>query len=445
MQGGGAWARAGAGVRALAAFLPWLVPKAMLTPDQLTTLRRQIKAYRMLLEATVLLAQEAQGGRKGAGCASGRQSNAAGRTHQGLRFWGMDGASAADAACLRVRGSGRRRGVPAAPASDADFALALAPRRRSTRLTGQAAKRYIDELPANFEDLVDDLDDNATDQRRKRRHVEGGVVYDNETVRWDTDKPPTWEPVRHAGAEECCSVCGDVDADAENVFVYCDGIDCHTIVHLQCHGLKSAPEGEWFCDTCAAGLPANKRPACALCPVAGGAHRRVVGKAAASRPWCHIACALWVPEVHFEQPQECVGINLDQLAKGRMALQCELCKQAGGGAMQCAFPRCCRAFHPLCARSAKWILAFTNSGEAVGFCQEHSRNRFEARRTAIISPPTLEDDMAILNDAALVPAPVPLSTQLSEYELERQRNIDRNKEMMARLGIMAGRGGAPAP
>lgn len=409
------------------------------TEEQLVQLRHQMKAFRMLFESYHLLASDVSSSGRGAYATAGRGWTDSGVVRYvggGLRYWSR----------LRSDGTadGRLDGARGANVNvnDQQLALALQPKRRSSRLGGQSAKRYVDELPENLTES-DVENDGSTARRSKRsKYVEGGMQYDAEVVNWSRDTPPLWEPVRHAGAAECCSICGDIDADADNVFIYCDGIDCHNLVHLQCHGLDEIPTGEWYCDTCAANLPANRDARCALCPVVGGAMRRVTGMAATSRPWCHIACALWNPEVSFDKPRVCEGVNLDQVARSRLSLVCELCKQSGGGAIQCHFPRCCRAFHPLCARAAGWILAFTDSGDAVGFCQEHSRQKFDVRRTNLLSPP--EPASAASPAATVGPSQPPPVTQLSEYELERQRNIERNKQMMARLGINMGSAALPS-
>jgi len=78
----------------------------------------------------------------------------------------------------------------------------------------------------------------------------------------------------------------------------------------------------------------------------------------------------------------------------------------------------------------------------VGFCQEHSRQKFDVRRTNLLSPP--EPASAASPAAAVGPSQPPPVTQLSEYELERQRNIERNKQMMARLGINMGSAALPS-
>ena len=41
----------------------------------------------------------------------------------------------------------------------------------------------------------------------------------------------------------------------------------------------------------------------------------------------HLACAIWTPEVYFEQAAELQGMRLDDLTAERMELLCGLCNQ----------------------------------------------------------------------------------------------------------------------
>ena len=47
---------------------------------------------------------------------------------------------------------------------------------------------------------------------------------------------------------DACYVCGVGDEDEANLLV-CDKCD-YRVCHIKCLGLKSVPEGEWFCDQC---------------------------------------------------------------------------------------------------------------------------------------------------------------------------------------------------
>ena len=48
---------------------------------------------------------------------------------------------------------------------------------------------------------------------------------------------------------------------------------------------------------------------------------------ASEEAWVHLACAIWTPEVYFEQAAELQGMRLDDLTAERMDLRCGICKQ----------------------------------------------------------------------------------------------------------------------
>lgn len=49
--------------------------------------------------------------------------------------------------------------------------------------------------------------------------------------------------------------------------------------------------------------------------------------------YCHLACALWVPELELADHEHMAKVRLDKLTAVRAKLRCELCKQAGGAAV----------------------------------------------------------------------------------------------------------------
>lgn len=55
----------------------------------------------------------------------------------------------------------------------------------------------------------------------------------------------------------------------------------------------------------------------------------LAGVSLADGAWVHLACAVWTPEVHFENPAELQGIRLDDLTADRTELRCGICKQVG--------------------------------------------------------------------------------------------------------------------
>lgn len=187
------------------------------------------------------------------------------------------------------------------------------------------------------------------------------------------------------GSEEdaVCSVCFDGDAVAGNVILLCEGKGCSVAVHQMCYGVSTVPKGRWLCEACKAKLNpwgAN----CCVCPMVGSAVKKVasLGRLVpAGKPkavHCHLACALWVPEIELANHEQMAGVRLDKLTAARTRLRCELCKQAGGGSVQCAMGTCCRSFHVLCGHVAGQTLTFRSTdGEPLAFCELHSRPAFE--------------------------------------------------------------------
>lgn len=100
------------------------------------------------------------------------------------------------------------------------------------------------------------------------------------------DIVPVCPPRTTTGA---CHVCNR-DVEFDDVRLLCCG-RCGVTVHTTCYCVSNHTPGEsWLCEPCAAGI--KKPPACALCPVLGGAMRFCKGG-----EWVHAACALWIPGV----------------------------------------------------------------------------------------------------------------------------------------------------
>ena len=74
-----------------------------------------------------------------------------------------------------------------------------------------------------------------------------------------------------------CDVCGDDASYEDNAIVLCDG--CDVAVHVSCYGIRSIPEGDWFCDPCHLGLKPNAL-ACLLCKEPSGALVEAIDDAA---------------------------------------------------------------------------------------------------------------------------------------------------------------------
>ena len=174
-------------------------------------------------------------------------------------------------------------------------------------------------------------------------------------------KLSTLKPIKGAWTtgddDALCSICGDGDGTDDNLILICEGPSCDVAVHQMCYGVKDVPEGEWLCDTCTVKKKNSTKFQCSLCPVQGGALRRVTtfgkvvpaeegkkgkGKKAIEidtaklkeeNAWVHVACALWTPGVSLDDPVNMNKINISGLTKERVELKCTLCSQAGGGAV----------------------------------------------------------------------------------------------------------------
>ncbi len=136
-------------------------------------------------------------------------------------------------------------------------------------------------------------------------------------------------------------------AEPGNEMVFCDG--CDVCVHQvcivlllcvatscfiqsnvrclnmfqACYGVVNIPDGDWFCDRCAANM---KDEPCVLCPVYEGAMKRTE-----EGHWCHCSCVWWIPEVHFKDPVAMRPVmGVPNVPKTRFRLKCIFCDTKNG-------------------------------------------------------------------------------------------------------------------
>ena len=156
--------------------------------------------------------------------------------------------------------------------------------------------------------------------------------------------PPGVTAVQLPPPADRCAVCDLATEWDDDQLVQCDA--CRMLVHMKCYGVAHPPDGSpWACAACDLRLPAP--PPCALCPVVGGAMKPTTcGK------WAHVACAQWIPETLFLDPETVEPVDgIARIGRARLSLRCGICRQPYGACVQCAGgAKCYATYHPLCAR-----------------------------------------------------------------------------------------------
>nr|XP_022310408.1 protein AF-10-like [Crassostrea virginica] len=168
-----------------------------------------------------------------------------------------------------------------------------------------------------------------------------------------------------------CCVCSDERGWAENPLVYCDGQGCNVAVHQACYGIVHVPKGPWFCRKCESQERAA-RVKCELCPQRDGALKRTDTGVA----WCHVVCALFIPEAWFANVQTMEPIVLKNVPQERFNKVCYICEENGrasksnaGACMQCNRNGCKMNFHVTCAQAQGLLCEEAgNYGDNVKYC-----------------------------------------------------------------------------
>lgn len=156
-----------------------------------------------------------------------------------------------------------------------------------------------------------------------------------------------------------------------NEILFCD--KCDVAVHQLCYGVKTIPEGSWYCYPCTENID-PKTLKCELCPYNGGAYKYT------DKPnkWAHSICANWIPEVYeVHTPGKPVFLNLKYVDPKRMKLRCAICAKSGA-CVQCAYGRCTVAAHSWCAlrnTAAGYTKRIVKDGDGSSwdiFCKTHA-------------------------------------------------------------------------
>lgn len=178
-----------------------------------------------------------------------------------------------------------------------------------------------------------------------------------------------------------CSVCGEDKAFDDNPLVYCDGRNCNVAVHKACYGIQVVPKGSWYCSKCTVlKKNPNAKVICKLCPSKDGAL-----KPTKDGFWAHVVCALFIPEVTFEDVNTMEPIKLDEILPDRFNQTCYICdekkrerKVSGYGAcMTCSCKKgsCNLRFHVTCAQNIGLLCEelgnHRRNVQYVGYCKQH--------------------------------------------------------------------------
>nr|VZI46322.1 unnamed protein product [Spirometra erinaceieuropaei] len=218
-----------------------------------------------------------------------------------------------------------------------------------------------------------------------------------------------------------CDVCLSYEGEDGNELVFCDG--CLVCVHQACYGIPTLPEGSWLCRRCEMGAKSTTR--CALCPNTGGAMKLVDDYTS----WCHVSCALWVPEVAFGDIDLMEPVSrLNQIPQARKNLVCCLCRLRDGAPIQCSVKKCKTAFHVTCAFQGGLVMLqelINGDVRLLAHCPKHSSKEYQSRLSLLRSPKKKEP--------ALVDTRSPTSTPVKKegsLDKDRSHSPDENSQSL---------------
>ena len=163
-----------------------------------------------------------------------------------------------------------------------------------------------------------------------------------------------------------CDICYVADCDPEDNIIFCEA--CETAVHQCCYGLEKLPTGSWICDVC---ITESKSASCLLCPLPKGAMKKI----SKSSFFVHIACALWIPEVTFENAARRETIDVSKIKNNRLAAVCEVCGVVNGACLFCDEKDCHVAYHVTCAQRAGFTFRMIQDNavtDFISYCRTHT-------------------------------------------------------------------------
>ncbi|XP_054162664.1 protein Jade-3-like [Oppia nitens] len=211
-----------------------------------------------------------------------------------------------------------------------------------------------------------------------------------------------------------CDVCRSPDAEEGNEMVFCDF--CNICVHQACYGITDIPEGDWLCRPCKE-FGSQKKVSCVLCPNFGGALKST----SSANQWCHVSCALWVPEVSIGCVSTMEPITkIKQIPQTRWNLICSLCNVKHGAPIQCSVKTCKTAYHVICAFNHKLKMkAIVENDKTKGvklksYCKKHTENGDIDDEGNVINIDTKGDSLS--------------TPQKAQHEIEIATNIAEDED-----------------
>lgn len=223
---------------------------------------------------------------------------------------------------------------------------------------------------------------------------------------------------RLAASTRFCEVCVDCQSSSDRPIIACNG--CGLCVHLDCYGLRCAPQSHWYCESCRVLELCTRLPICALCRKPGGAMKKGLTTPIGDTGWAHIFCVDSIPDACFLDDFNKEGVDLSQVDPQRCSLRCEFCPNSAGACLQCAFRSCRRSFHPTCWKSA-YAQPFATTCQ-VFVCAQHREN--DGHLSRLEKTHTKELQQIVKNLTISHPASKPRVTA-SKAEVKLLANVAR--------------------
>ena len=193
-----------------------------------------------------------------------------------------------------------------------------------------------------------------------------------------------------------CFVCNNGHLDDNDIFYECE--QCKISVHQNCYGILTDNSDNWICDACKVMTKEEAQNLeCILCPVKGGAMKQInlpseceflknlkkirknefnledhsynsvciIPKdniLEVNRAWVHLSCALWSPDIYFQNFTEKTDIKyVDTISYDKFMEECQVCGLKGyGPTIKCNKENCNFKCHPECARINGYRLEIEN-------------------------------------------------------------------------------------